>query len=1062
MIIPLQLYKLLLVILPVLISIKSSGQTNYFKHYQVENGLSNNSVISCIQDKMGFLWFGTKDGLNRFDGHYFKVFRKTNKPGSIGNNFIHALYEDAKGNLWIGTERGVYKYVNLTETFSVVNGTENTGVSEIIADNHGELWFTSGIGLIRYSPAKNQHHVFNPSTDFDATGVCQTPDGDLWISTSKGLLKKYEHDSGSFTSFDLFNKSGSVSSRWIERITALSDGRILVGTSVAGVKIFDPKTGTYIDVNVDKKQKDLFVRNFLQTSEEEFWAGTEYGVYVYNMQTGQSFNLSKKYNDPFAISDNAVYTFCKDSEGGIWVGTYFGGINYYSPKSTPFKKYFPKIGENSLSGNVVREIRGDKKGNLWIGTEDAGLNKLDLKTGVFTHFKVGQKGGIAYPNIHGLLVTDDEVWIGTFEHGLDVMDIHTQKVQRHYDKGEKTGLKSNFIYCISQARDSSVLVGTTIGAYRFNPKNNQFDLLPDMPVYNWYTSLLESSNGIIWAGTYGNGIHYFNTKTKESGTLQYDSLRETSLRSDRINSIFEDSDKQLWFATEEGLSKWNPNTKAFIHYTINNGLPSNYIISILEDSAKNLWISTTRGLAKMEKNSGKVQVYTLSNGLLTDQFNFSSAYKDREGSMYFGSAKGMISFKPKEFNQDKFIPPLYITGFQVNNEELDITDKLPVLERSISHTAEISLAHDQSTFSIDFAALSFTAPEMQEYAYQLEGLDNNWTQIKGNRKIYFTDLSPGTYTFKVKSSNNNGTPGQNEKKLIIEIRRPWWTSVPAYLLYSIILLVAAVWLVKSYHHRQTEKNKRKLELLEIAKEKEILQAKIEFFTNVAHEIKTPLTLIKVPLAKIIKKTESIVPEIENSLRIMDKNTNRLIELTQQLLDFRQTEINEFKLSFVRTNIADQITDVNKSFSSLAEQNDINLSLNLPAAPIYAYVDAEAFNKIIYNLYSNAIKYASKNAEITVLPLRKNSSTFTVIFKNDGYLIPENLRDKIFQPFYRIKRSDNQNGTGIGLALALSLTQLHRGSLELRSSRSNMNEFELTLPIHQEMEFNLKNTDNLYI
>jgi ligand-binding sensor domain-containing protein/signal transduction histidine kinase len=1008
---------------------------------------------------MGFLWFGTKDGLNRFDGHYFKVFRKTGKPGSIGNNFIHALYEDEKGILWIGTEGGVYQYTNLTETFTVVKGTENTGVSEIVSDKYGDLWFTSGMGLMQFSPSSHRLRTFPPSEYFDATGICRGSDGHLWVSTANGLLQKYNREKDQFAGVDVFNRSGPVSSRWIERITALEDGRILVGTSVAGVKLFDPRDGRYTDINVDSRQKDLFVRNFLQTSEAECWVGTEYGVYVYNLQTGNSFNYSKKYNDPFALSDNAVYSFCKDKEGGIWVGTYFSGINYYPPGSSPFKKYFPKMGENSLSGNVVREIKGDKKGNLWIGTEDAGLNKLDGKTGQFTHFKTGQ--GIAYPNIHGLLVTDDEIWIGTFEHGLDIMDARSRKIIRHYDKGPASGLNSNFIYCITQCKDGTILVGTTIGLYRFNRPLNRFDLVTDMPLYNWYTTILEAADGTIWAGTYGNGIHYMNPATKQYGTLVHQPTVPSSIKSNRINYILEDSDHLLWFATEEGLSQWRPMEKAFKHYTVNNGLPCDYMISLQEDAARNLWISTTCGLVKMEKKTDKLRVYSLSHGLLTNQFNFNSAYKDSTGTLYFGSAKGMISFQPSRFNGPVSNAPLYITGFQVNNEEIAIAGKEPVITKSISHTSHITLAHNQSTFSIDFAALSFVAPDMQEYAYQLEGLDHNWTYIKGNRRIYFTDLSPGYYTFKVKSSGGNSVWNSKETQLAIEILPPWWASIPAYISYGLLLLFAVIYIVTNYNRRQAEKNKRKLELLEIAKEKEIMQAKIEFFTNVAHEIKTPLTLIKVPLAKVIKKTEGVIPELENSLRIMDKNTNRLIELTQQLLDFRQTEINQFQLSFVNTPVSELVNDAYKSFSSFAEQNNISLSLQLPPQPIYAYIDAEAFHKIIYNLYSNAIKYADKKAEIEVLPLTPESTYFTILFKNDGHLIPDNQREKIFQPFYRIKKTEHQNGTGIGLALALSLTQLHRGYLELQPTADHMNVFELRLPVHQETEFNLKNGNKPY-
>ncbi|MFI5131239.1 MAG: two-component regulator propeller domain-containing protein, partial [Chitinophagales bacterium] len=905
----------------IFIASKTCGQSYYFRHLQVENGLSNNAVISCVQDQKGFLWFGTKDGLDRFDGYSFKIFRNDpDENSSIGSNFIHTLYVDPSDIMWVGTEKGLYKYNATTESFSWLPTPFSEQVTDIKMDARGNLWFISNFNLFRYHEPSKKLEQFTVPQYFEATSICTLPDSSVWVATSGGLLKKYDFTNHSFESHDMFSHSPKAASNWIEKLYATLNGNILIGTSNQGVKLFNTQTLTYKDIltyNADKTE--IFARNFVQTGPDECWIATESGIFIYNMTTGKAINLHKEYNNPYSISDNAVYNFCQDKEGGIWAGTYFGGVNYYPKQPLAFTKYFPEKGKNSLSGNVVREVHQDKYGNLWIGTEDAGLNKYDTVTRQFTAFlPTGAKDGISYTNIHGLLATGNELWIGTFEHGLDVMNIQTGKIIRHYSKNSNSNsLKSNFIYCIYQSNEGDIMLGTTIGAYRYDRSADSFEFLEGFPVFNWYSSLLQEEDGTIWGCTYGNGVHYYNARTKKGGNFRYKSEDKNSLASDRVNSIFEDSNKNLWFATEGGLCKFERQKNGFTRYTTENGLPTNFILSLLEDPRKNLWISTSRGLVCFDPATSQSTIYTKANGLLNDQFNFSSAYKDAQGRMYFGSVKGLISFNPGEFTKSNFRPLVYITGFQVNNKDLVINKKGSPLSRSISYTNKIKLSHSQSTFSIDFASLSYTAPEMSEYAYKMEGLENDWTYLKTNRKVYFTDLAPGSYTFKVKAAvNNEGWKGP-ESTLVIEILPPWWASIWAYLSYFLAAIAIIYFFVRNYHRRINEKNRRKIELLEHEKEKEIYQAKIEFFTNVAHEIKTPLTLIKGPMEKIMKKNGHVT-DISGHLKLMEKNTNRLIELTNQLLDFRKTETRGFSLNFVKTNISTILEDTYNSFKVLAE------------------------------------------------------------------------------------------------------------------------------------------------
>ena len=1045
-------HKVYILLFVILFAHKLKAQPFYFRHYQVENGLSNNATICSLQDNKGFLWFGTKDGLDRFDGYSFKVFRNLpNDTSSIGSNFIHCLYEDVKGNLWVGTEKGLYKYNAITESFHVLKGTANESVRDIRMDNKGQLWFILGFTLTRYNEGKKTFESYEINNHFEATSICIAADGIVWASTPIGLLKKYNAANNTFSSYSLFSHSKPAVSKWIERVYATNEGKILVGTSNQGAKIFDVQTNDYSDININSTNKtEFFVRNFIQTSATEFWIATESGIFIYNMRNGEVINLQKKYNDPFSISDNAVYCFIKDKEGSIWAGTYFGGVNYYPKKNTSFKKYFPRLDENSISGNVVREIHQDNDGHLWIGTEDAGLNKLNIATKKFIHYLPAlNKESISSTNIHGMLITENELWIGTFENGLDVLNIKTGKVIRHYDgSANANSLNSNFIYCISQTNTGQIMLGTTKGAFTYDKKNNNFNVLDGIPLNNWYTCILKDEKNLVWASTYGNGINYYNTTTKISGNFKYDAGDKNSISSDRVNSIFEDSKKNLWFATEGGLCEFNRTKNNFKRYTIDDGFPSNFMLSILEDDRNNLWISSSKGLICFNEATGKKTIYTRINGILSDQFNFNSAYKDHDGNMYFGSVKGLISFHPDQFIKDSFVPPVYITGFQIFNKELMVAENGSPLTKSIINTDKIILNYKQSTFSIDFAALSYTAPEMSEYAYKMEGLDRDWVYLKTNRKVYFTDLAPGNYNFKLKASNSSGEWNTTETKLSIQINAPWWASIWAYCVYALLMFIIIFYLIRNYHSRSEEKNKRKIELLESAKEKEIFQAKSEFFTNVAHEIRTPLTLIKGPLEKVIKNTTELLV-IKDSLKIMERNTDRLIDLTNQLLDFRQTEIKGFSLNCTKANISELLEDTYINFKPLAEHKNLQFTFHLPVKPLFAFVDIEAFNKILTNLFSNAIKYSQSKVMVELLDLKVTDSFFTVEIKNDGYLIPMEMKEKIFEPFFRLKETEKQKGTGIGLALTRSLVQLHKGKLDLKEPEKGLNIFYFTMPILQQ-------------
>ncbi|HSN08106.1 MAG TPA: response regulator, partial [Hanamia sp.] len=698
--------------------------------------------------------------------------------------------------------------------------------------------------------------------------------------------------------------------------------------------------------------------------------------------------------------------------------------------------------------------------NLWIGTEDAGLNKLDPKTGIFTHFKPGkQKGSISYQNVHGLLANGNELWIGTYEHGLDVMDLKTEKVVRHYEKSANpNSLSSNFIVTIYKTREGDILIGTWNGLYKYNKAGDNFKLLP---YFNRQAqSIWEDENGTLWVASYGDGVYYYNKKSGLHGSFKYNAQNTNSLTDNYVNNIFEDSKKNIWFCTESGLCRYDATSKKIIRQINEPILSNNQVFKILEDSRGILWISTSQGLVRLDRTNDQTRIYNTNNGLLSEQFNYNSAFRSKEGTLYFGTVKGMIAFNPLGISADKYIAPVYVTDIKINN----VSPKIGIssrLQQSSLYTSSIHLPYDSSTVTIDVASLSYTMPALNQYRYKMEGLDKDWSPVQNNHRIYYTKLPPGNYKFRIKGSNGDGVWNEKEADLTIEVSPPIWASTWAYILYIIMTLGIASVIIKYYTIAFKEKNKRKIKTLEIEKEREVYNAKIEFFTNITHEIRTPLTLIKLPLEKLLKGDINTGTLHEN-LAMIEKNTNRLIFLTNQLLDFRKAEANNYTLNFVKTDVNDLLKELFATYKPVTEEKKISFRLEMPRITLLAYIDPEAFRKILTNLFSNALKYAESYVTVRLLPFNSDDHLFYIEFKNDGYLIPDEMKDKIFEPFYRLKHTEKFAGTGIGLPLARSLAELHKGTLELKKHPDAFNLFLLSIPIHQETEINFNDYETIAI
>jgi len=1030
----------------------------YFKSYKVSDGLSGNTTHDIIQDKKGFIWIASRNGLNRFDGNSFKIFR--NKQGdstSLGNDAISSLYEDEDEKLWIGTHKGVYIYNPLTERFTAFKLIRPSEIRMLRGDHDGGVWIISDYQLYRFDRNTGKIQSFGWAGYTISIHVSQA--GKVWIASGNGSIRCYNAKTGKFSEYNISKLTGGKEVFTNMVLHAVADSALLVG-NMKRVWLFNYKTGEITTISEKTTQKDGIHVHAIIENNGQFWLGSESGLFILDLKKHQIKQIQKEKYNPYSITDNIINGIFKDREDGIWISTQFGGVNYYSSEFNRFNKYFP-LPSNSISGNLVHEICMDQYGKLWIGTEDAGLNQLDLKTGEFKSFLPdGKKGSIAYRNLHGLVADGDLLWIGTYEHGLDVMDLKTNKVIRHYSRDSPRSFGSNFIVTLYKTREGDILVGTWSGLYKYNRDTDDFTRIEFFNTQ--IQSIHQDSQGTIWVASYGKGIFYFNPKTNKKGRIQYVAGKTNGLLDNYINSLFQSKNGDFWFCTEHGLSRYNDVTGKFQNYRIENGLLDNQVFRVLEDDKSNYWISTSRGLSMLDTKTGKFTNYTEANGLPSEQFNYNSSFKSKDGVLFFGTVAGMISFKPSSFVKNTYIPPVYITRIQANGQELSIGDKDSPLTGSPIQTGRIKLPYDRSSLSFDVAALSYVIPEMNSYKYQMVGLDNQWYSLTNQRKISFSKLPPGHYVLRIQGSNNDHIWNTRETRLNIHIMPPWWASVWAYMFYITFVTTIVIILLRYYHLAVGEKSKREIEAIKIGKEREIYNAKIDFFTNVAHEIRTPLTLIKMPLDKLLSD-QNINSETFANLNMINKNANRLIDLTNQLLDFRKAEANNFSLNFTKTDINELLSDVFTTFKPAAEQKKLSYKIELPRITLHAYVDIEACKKIISNLINNAVKYADSTVRVKLLSFSSDDLLFHIEFANDGLIIENENKDKIFEPFYRLKINQKQEGTGIGLPLARSLAELHKGKIELHHRNEQQNIFLLSLPIHQDYEMDLKgNSEDISI
>lgn len=1021
-----------------------------FKHFSVEDGLFSNSVRALLQDRRGLIWFGTDEGLNYYDGvNIHGCFCDGKKLGGWKNDFVCSLFEDEESRLWIGTETGLFIYSYNDNSFTPFAAQTRSGIrittqiGNVTQDKDLNIWIsTYGQGVFKYH-TKTQELEQYEFIAHDGIVPCVYADTDnsIWAVASQGDVPLYKLNKAAnrFEPSSMRYLPGESSSR---ALVVLEDSShfLWLGTWDCGLQRVDRYSGevtTYLHPSSPKGI--MHIHSLMEYEPGKLMIGSDDGLSLFTVATGEHLLFNNEETNPYSLSNKFVYPVVKDREGGIWIGTFYGGVNYISPHSDQFEGYVQSRFTNSVNGNIIGRFCEDKRGDVWIASDDGGLNRYTPTTGCFVNYMPSTKNSISYHNVHALCMDDDNLWIGTYSGGLNVLNTKTGVFKKYISyHNDSTTIDDNSIYAILKDRDNQIWVTSMSGVNRYNAATDNFSRVKELGILT--IDIKQDTKGTIWFATQGKGLFKYDPK-KDIWKNYISSDKPGALPSNQINSICIDTKGQLWIGTTSGLCQYNMERDSFERIPL--VIPSNSINCIIEDQ-QILWLTTSKGLVRYTPGEG-CQVFTKSDGLQSDHFLANSGIKTSDGKIYIGSVNGFNTFYPYRIRSNTFVPPVILTSLEIFNKEIMVGDPAGCLPRALSQLDQLTLSYKENVFSIRYAALSYCTPEKNQYAYKLEGFDKEWNYVGNQSKATYTNLPAGTYLFRVKGSNSDGVWNEEGTRLKIVIYPPFYKTMAFQILYFILIGVAFVFFIRYILWRTKKRHVAEINKLNASKEKEVHKAKIQFFTMIAHEIRTPVSLIIGPLEKIMQSALQLPEVLRNDLTIIDRNSQRLLFLVNQLLDFRKVEQEGTLISCSAHNIHQLLAAVCERFKPWITQRGASLIVQYPDADFIATVDREAITKVVSNLLTNASKYTQDEVLLSC-SVQAEQHTFTIRVTDNGEGISEHEQAKIFKPFYQ--SMSNKPGTGLGLSIAQSIVEAHGGCIEVSSIPGQGATFSVTLPIDQ--------------
>lgn len=1031
----------------------------YFSHLTNNDGLSSSHVNCIYEDTDGFMWFGTEDGLNLFDGISIRVFKNIpNDSTSLCNNSVYSMVNDpGTGNLWIGTRRGICIFDKTT--FSFVPMFEQTGtfsigdhiIVDLKFDNDGILWMATSNGLFTYNP------------------------------DSKKLIR-FVHDG---------NNSGSIVSSYINHILIDSNQQILISTR-SGIDLFDAKKQTFTHLfvsdslrNVMQIFKDSFGKYWICTDDMGVYNATfnntfqleqfrtkndltlhtsrihsvlednfgnillmarDKGIFYYNHDTNNISFVEPDIFDSQSLNSKALISSFKSSSGIIWLGTFNHGINYLDDNRKLFHHYKINYKPDGLFNNNVRSFFQDSEGNIWVGTKEAGgLSLFHPNAGTFQNFKYETGKKNSFSNDYILAINElnnDVLIIGTLGAGVDLFNKKTHMVTNLKINDDVT---DNKVYNIYKDWSGTFWIASLEGLFQLNPTTQKFRQVENVRAVKTFA---QNNDKGIWMGTRYNGLLYYSFKSED----HFVALPELqSLVGNEITALRFANDTILWMGTTSGLVAYNTQTKKLTSWSETDGLSGSRISSIEIANDGNIWISTSNGLSRFNPTTHIFKNYSVEDGLQGNDFEMYTSLKAADGKLFFGGSNGFNVFDPKMIKDNLLIPQIHFTDFKIDNRSVPIQDKGSSISKHIDRTDHLLLNHKQTDFTFEFAALNFTSPENNHFQYKLEGYDEDWVQAGKNRMATYTNIGAGNYVFRVIGSNNDNIWNNEGRSIQITILPPPWKSKWAYMFYMVFIGLMVMGFYFIIVKRIEEQNLLRAERQEREKMELINQLKLRFFTNISHEFRTPLTLISSPLSKLMKNENMNQAEQRYLYSTMHKNVKRLLRLMKQLMDFRKLEDQQLQLKVTNGNLPEFVHEITRGFKEFAGNNDIEIDFTSTTdkSESTQWFDANVIDNVIFNLLSNALKFSPRNSKIDVkVNIENNWAKITIV--DQGVGIPADKIDKIFERFYSENHGiDSVSGTGIGLSFTKNLITLHKGEIHVKSSPGIETSFEVQFPINKQ-------------
>jgi len=1081
---------------------------------------------------------------------------------SLSDNYINSLLEDSQGNLWVGTFGGGLNYFNpKTQQFTHyrhqagdANSISNDDVRSLIKDSQGNLWvgtFSEGLNFFnpktqQFTHYRHQAGDANSLSDNDVRSLLEDSQGNLWVGTDGGGLNYFNTKTQQFTHYR--HQAGDVNSLSHDDVRSLledSQGNLWVGTRGGGLNYFNPKTQQFTHYRHQEGDENSLshddVRSLLKDSQGNLWVGTRGGgLNYFNPKTQQFTHYRHLTGDATSLNNGNVWSLLEDSQGNLWVGTRGGGLNYFNPKTQQFTHYRHQAGDaNSLSNNHVFSLLEDSQGNLWIGTYGGGLNYFNSQTQQFTHYRhlVGDANSLSNDNVYALLEdSQGHLWVGTTGGGLNYFNPKTQQFTHYrHQAGNANSLSHDDVWGLLEDNQGNIWVGTHGGGLNhFNPKTQQFthyrhqagdaNSLSDNDAY----SLLEDSQGNLWVGTLGGGLNHFNPKTQQFTHYRHQAGDANSLSDNDVYSLLEDKRGNLWVGTPDGLTLFNKKTAKFKRFTTANGLPNNVIYRIEEDKQGNIWLSTNQGLSRMPPKTETFRNYDVGDGLQSNEFNGGASFKSKSGELFFGGINGFNRFYPENISDDKQVPIVLITDMFLVNESVPIaplvSNHSPVLEQNTDNksltvtsssnavdemagfsltqaihvTKAITLTHKDNIVAFEFAALHFSNPTKNKFAYQLVGWDKDWVQTDyKNRRATYTNLPNGAYTFRVKASNANGYWNEQGASLNITVLPPPWKTWWAYTLYGLFLLSLVLAFIHSQRkkvifvqtvnaqlehkvsERTSELKGQKYEVEEknkeiLATQKQLIQsskmATIGTMTaGVAHEINNPTNFTHAAVYMMKDETSAIKVYLkqlaggenadEEVLRSFDEKFRKLIGLIETATEGTtriKTIVNDLR-TFSRLDDDKKLvvrlgSIIASTIHLIKTQNDeIKITIDIDSDPTISCFPAK-LSQVFMNIAVNACQAIESkklhNKEFVgqlIISLIDDADQIQVVFKDNGCGMNEEIQKKIFDPFFTTK--DVGSGTGLGMAISFGIIEDHNGTLKVSSVINEGSIISICLPSH---------------